>query len=425
MKEDFLHFIWQYQQFSKDQLQTTHGEQLAILQQGLYNQNAGPDFLSAKINIEGIDWFGHVEIHLKSSDWNLHQHQNNEAYNSVVLHVVWTDDKPQLREDGSRIPTLELKSRVEINLIEKYKQLQENQEPIACKNSISQVRSITILSMLDKACTQRLERKAQEVLQVLHSLNGDWEETTYRLLGKNFGFKINADAFIELCQSLPYKTLLKHVHQPKQIEALLFGQAGLLTARDEYSDGLLKEYQFLSHKYSLRPRLKEHQWKFLRLRPANFPTIRLAEFASLINTRPKLFTFFIESEPSQIIKALKNIEVNDYWSEHYQFGVPSKRQGKSMGKQSAESILINTVVPLLAAYSLYLDDLSKMEKAEILLQQLRPEQNNIIRLWESAQQKAQTAFDSQALIELYNNYCNPRKCLSCNIGVSLVKPSKI
>ena len=284
MKESFLHYIWQFQYFNKEALVTSDGISLQVFSTGILNSNAGPDFQNAKVKIGDIEWAGSVEIHIKSSEWNDHQHFKDAAYDTVVLHVVWINDKPVLRSDGTSIPTLELKSRVDQALINSYKNLMESSNEIACAKILPIVDSLLIRSMLDSALVQRLETKADLVVEILKRNTHDWEQTTYELLAKNFGFKINSEPFQQLSRSLPYKLLLKHSDNLIQLEALLFGQAGFLEIEpgDEYYILLKREYKILKAKYSLVQRVKKSQWRFLRLRPANFPTIRIAQFASLI-----------------------------------------------------------------------------------------------------------------------------------------------
>ncbi len=432
MEESFLHFIWQLQSFEKENLQTTAGETLSIFRPGMINTNAGPDFQQAKLRIGEVEWHGDVEIHINSSDWNRHQHQYDKAYDKVILHVVWEDDQPVSLSDNTLLPTLVLKNRVASGVLSRYHEFLENQHhhsPILCSRFIHQVPALTRLGMQERALMQRLEKKATFVQQMLAQNQGDWEETAYQLLFKNFGFKINSDAFLALSKALPKKEVAKHQNQLFQIEALLFGQAGFLDKsaeeKDEYVLSLEKEYEFLSKKYSLTDKkLALHQWKFLRLRPANFPTIRLAQLAQLLGKHHHLFSLFKDfSSYQELCNALK-VQQSDYWQNHYQFGVPISKTGtkkSKLGKSSIENIIINTVVPLLVAYSKAKDEEWYLEKAVESLQQIPAENNKIIRLWQDLGTEVKTAFDAQALIELYNSFCMPKKCLSCNIGVAIIK----
>src|SRR5258708_14576212 len=284
MNESFLHYLWQFQYFEKKNLLTAEGEPISILKTGALNSNSGPDFAEAKININGIEWVGSVEIHIKSSDWYAHHHEMDGAYENVVLHVVWENDKPVSRKDKTLIPTLELKHRVDESILKEYKKLINSPTVIACEKSFPKVDELIKLSTLDKALMQRLETKANQVVEALKMNKGDWDETTYQLLAKNVGFSVNADPFFQLAKSLPYKIILKQ-SALLPVEALLFGQAGMLETKtkDEYITSLFQEYHLLAQKYSLKEsKLNPSQWRFLRLMPANFPPVRMAQFAYLL-----------------------------------------------------------------------------------------------------------------------------------------------
>jgi hypothetical protein len=425
MTEDFIQFIWQYQYFDKNKLKTTQNQSLTILEVGNRNIHAGADFHYGKILLDEIEWIGNVEFHNKASDWNIHHHPQNPAYNNVILHVVWTDDKPVLRADQTPIPTLVLQDRVNPHWLTKYKQLLYNQEVIPCGAQFREVDNLKKIMMLDKALSQRLHQKSEFVLDLLEKNQADWEETTYQLLAKNFGFKVNSEAFLRLAQSLPFKILLKHRSSLKQLEALLFGQAGFLEVADNqdiYTQELKQEYDFLAHKYQLNEqKLTISDWKFLRMRPANFPTVRLAQFAQLIFENPSLFSFFLQSEVSDLFQKL-NFKMSDYWQNHYQLSKESSQKSANrLGKSAIENILINTAVPLLAGYSQAKANQDWMDKALQILENLGAEDNQILKMWADLGLKVKTAFDSQALLELYNHFCLPKKCLQCTIGMSLVK----
>ena len=425
MSESFLHYIWQFQYFDKSDLVTTEGEELQVFNPGNRNGHAGPDFFNARVKIGNMEWVGSAEIHINASGWSEHKHDADPAYENVVLHVVWKNDKPVKRNDNTLIPTLELKNRVDEKLLLGYKKLINSPEPIPCSLSFASVNDLIKLSMLDKALLQRLEAKAEMVSGMLQRNNNDWEETLYQLLCKNFGFKVNAEPFLQLAKALPYKILLKHADKLLQLEAFLFGQAGFLEGsnEDEYYQLLKREYSLLSQKYQLAEKaLSKAQWRFLRLRPANFPTIRLAQLAMLIHQQKNIFSKIIEIDSPKALKAIFGIKQSDYWLNHFQFFKKAKEDVAPLGETSIDNILINTVVPLLAAYSKTKDDQVLLDRAVDILQNLSAEANTIPRQWTSVGLKSKTAFDSQALIELCNNYCLKRKCLECNIGSSLVKP---
>ncbi len=425
MSESFLHYLWQFQYFSKNDLRTTQGEAIVVFHPGFKNTHAGPDFYQSRIKIGELEWVGSTEIHIDSSSWQSHKHHVDEAYENVVLHVVWSDDKPVKRIDGSLIPTLELKARVDDVLQLTYKKLVNSPEEIPCASSFQQVSDITKLSMLDRALSERLESKALAVNQILTRNNNDWEETAYQLLAKNFGFHVNADPFLQLAQNLPYKTIMKHSDKLIQIEALLFGQAGFLekSEDDEYINTLKREYDLLSRKYNLNEsRLNKAQWKFLRLRPANFPTIRLAQFANLLFRHKNLFSNLVDSAFDIKWKTFFTLQQSDYWLRHYQFNKQTEEEIPVFGKMSMDNLVINSLIPLLVAYGKSKDDQMLVDRAIAILQHVKSEANKITRTWASLQLKSKNAFDSQAMIELHNNFCLKRRCLDCMIGASLIKP---
>jgi hypothetical protein len=425
MSEDFLYFLWQFQYFDKTNLQTIAGESLQTLAVGQRNTNAGPDFLNGRVLIDGIEWVGTIEMHLRSSDWHRHTHSHDRAYDSVILHVVWENDAIIQRPDGTSVPTLELKPLTSRQLLYKYQALTESKEVIPCASQFVASAEIQKLSMLDRALMQRLERKAAAVHEMLERNHQDWEETAYQLLAQNFGFKINAEPMLRLAQGLPLKVLQKHRDNLTQMEALLLGQSGMLPAienADKYVDILRREYDFLSAKYSLKSQqLRAHEWKFLRLRPANFPTVRLAQLATLVQRQPSLFSLFIHTETLKTLQDALRVEQSGYWQKHYQFQKEAVGKVPTLGKTSVENIIVNTVVPLLAAYSEAKDSRLFLDKALELLEQLPAEQNHITEMWEGLALKTKTAFDSQGVIELYNNFCSEKRCLNCGIGTGLLK----
>jgi len=428
VNESFLHYLWQFQYFDKKDLKTTTDERISILKPGILNSNAGPDFSDVKIKVSEIDWVGCVEIHVQSSGWYEHKHHQDKAYENVVLHVVWEENKPVYREDGTRIPTLQLKERVEPNLIKSYQKLINNPSSIPCEKSFSQVDEIVKHSMIDKALMRRLETKAKQVAAILEQTTGDWEETTYQLLASNFGFKINKEPFEQLAKSLPYKIIQKHRDKLIQVEALLFGQAGFLVAKskDEYLTSLFNEYQFLGKKYDLIDiQLHPTQWKFLRLRPANFPTIRISQLSTLLAANKNIFSTLLELQDYKSFVRFFEIQPSVYWQHHYRFGKKSKSKVFDFGESSRDSIIINTVAPLLVAYGQSRDDWSLVERAVTILQSIPTEKNKITRLWQELGCASKTAFDSQGLIELYNNYCKRRECLNCAIGSVILRPHSI
>lgn len=428
MTELFLYYIWQFQYFNKQNLQTVAGETLNILRTGLQNTDAGADFQQAQVEIHGKFWAGSIEIHLTNADWNLHKHHTNKQYNNVILHVVWNHETNKIayREDGSMIPTLVLSDRVSPLLLDKYAQFISQKQLIPCQNYFKDVDKLKILSMLDNVLVQRLQRKAQIITDLLTENTGNWEETTYQILAQSFGFKVNSEAFLALAKSLPFKILTKHGDDLLDIEALVFGQSGLLTdleIGDEYSKELTKRYFYLKYKYNLTP-LEAQRWKFLRMRPANFPTIRLAQFSMLIHSvmqvQQSFFTSFIHTNTAKELQKILQISASDYWHAHYNFSKVSTRKMGNLGIDGVNILIINTIAPLLTAYSLQKDNDVYIEKAIKILEQLPAESNKITELWEDVGLSTKNAFDAQASIELYNEFCAKKRCLSCRIGICII-----
>ena len=424
-KESFLHFIWQYQLFDKANLQTSQLEDIQIFKQGNHNTDAGPDFLDGNISIDKVMWFGAIEIHTRTSDWHKHGHQVDKAYEQVVLHVVWENDEPLLRNDGTIMPTLALSERIDQTYIARYQALLEDKQLIACAPLVNQVSDLVILGMLDRALFTRQEQKTAAIASVFSATHDSWEETCYRMLAKNFGFKINAFPFQKLAERLPFKLLLKHHDNLMQIEALLFGLAGFLVEIDQedvYGKLLQKEFQFLAHKYGLENQiLSLHEWKYLRLRPANFPAIRIAQWAMLIYQQGNLFTLLTTFDSYNALVQQLKVYQSEYWKHHYKFNLPADKPIGRLGQSSIDNIIINTVVPLLFALSNLKNDLQFSEKAINLLEQLPAEQNAIITHWTNVGLEFKNAFQSQAAIELYTQYCAKKRCLACAIGTSIMK----
>ena len=426
MNESFLHYIWQFQYFDKQDLRCSTGEEILVLNPGFRNTHAGPDFYNAKLKLDNIEWAGSVEIHIASSGWREHKHQDDAAYENVVLHVVWEENEKIFRKDGTLLPTLELKTRVASSFLLQYKRIVHSRSRIPCANAIHAVPDVVRVSMLDKALMARLEKKANVVLESLKKNNGDWEETCYQMLCRNFGFKVNTDPFLQLAQSLPYKVLMKHADRLEQMEALIFGQAGFLkeTIQDAYYLLLKREYTLLRTKYTLADRqMNKAQWRFLRLRPANFPTIRLAQLTSVLYHQKNLFSRILSTRSWKELSPLFSVKPSDYWLHHYQFFKQQEKEVPALGKMSVENILINSIVPMLVAYGKAKDDQRYVDPALELLQETASEENNILRSWSGLGIFSQNAFDSQGLIELYNSFCSRRRCLDCNIGFFLLQPN--
>lgn len=425
MNEDFLSFVWRYQYFDRVDLCTQSGEQVQILRTGLLNSHAGPDFADARILLDGMEWVGSVELHVNSSDWDAHQHPSDAAYESVILHVVWEDDRPVQRQDGTLIPTLVLNSRVKFAVRERYTLLMDSKDEIPCAPQFREVPRLQKLAMLDRVLLERLESKAARVTELWEQNNRDWEETAYQWLAQHFGFKLNTPAFLRLAQNVPLKILQKHRNSSLQIEAILFGTAGLIpeTSEDTYVKALRKEYQFLAAKYDLVPRqLGNHEWKFLRLRPAGFPTVRLAQWAVLLQREAGLFASLTSLEDATNLRQMFRVSQSEYWKNHYQFGKEATGEVPDLGKDAADLLIINAAVPLLVAYARQRDQATYLDRAVRWLEQLPAEKNHITRAWAELGMRVTTAFDSQALIEWHNQYCIQKRCLECTVGAALVRP---
>lgn len=417
-----MSFIWKHQYFHKNSLKTFQGEDLQIIHPGEINSDSGPDFSNARIMIGTTQWGGPVEIHIKASDWYSHNHQDDPLYNQVILHVVWVNDRTVTTDDGMEIPVLELKRRVDKRLLFKYKSFEKNSGTVPCEPQLKKVSHEVFSNMLDYTFTKRLSRKSKELLDLLKRCNYDWDQVTYLTLGRNFGFKINDFAFGSLANSVPLSVVRKMSPNIFQLEALYFGSAGFLDGinGDDYYFKLQKEYQYLKKKHSLLSGIaRKKLWKYLRLRPSNFPTLRIAQFASLMQLEGFHFSNIREAETAREFTE-QTIQPSFYWRHHYDFCKPWTVNRSCLGKSSRENLVINTVTPLLSAYGTYTGQSGYHLKALKFIKELSPEQNRIVSYWKDQGFQVSSAYYSQALIELNNQYCICRKCLHCMIGQSLL-----
>jgi hypothetical protein len=422
MNESFLWYLWKYRLYHHD-LFTKTGESLTVEHPGQQNYDSGPDFFNARVRIGETLWAGNVEVHTLSSDWRKHKHHLDKAFDSVILHVVFNNDEEIIRKDGTAFPVLELKNFIDESLWEKYRKLMKSSFSISCKKQIGNVDPLIISQWLDRTLATRLERKTIAINNLLSFTNNDWEEAFYRKLATNFGFKVNALPFEMLAGSLPYKILLRH-SDTFQTEALLFGQAGLLENNftDIYPNKLKEEYIYISKKMDLK-KVDGILWKFSRMRPVNFPTIRIAQFARLIS-QPKLFSSIIEMKhPDQIIQLFKT-SPHEYWNDHYVFDKQSAYIEKTLGEQAIQNIIINTIVPFLFAYGRHKNEEVLCARALQLLEYCKGEENKIVKEFTTARINIGSAADSQAVIELYNEYCIKKNCLNCNIGLKLLQKTE-
>ena len=416
MNERLLQFIWQFQYFNTTSLQTDTDEEIQIIYPGQYNTDQGPDFSEARIRIGQTVWAGNIELHVRTSDWNKHHHNNDVNYRNVILHVVWEND-----ESKNNIPVLELKNRVSKILLRRYEELMYSSSFIACGKNSNTLPLITWTNWKERLLAERLSRKSKSAEACLTENNYHWEETFWWLLARNFGIKINSYVFEAVARSVSLNLLGRHRNNLHQLEALLLGQAGLLDDefKEEYPLLLQSEYQFYQHKYKLE---RVHMRPlFLRMRPGSFPTIRLAQLAMLIYKSIHLFAEIKETSSLKNVKDILLVTASDYWNDHYIPREVSVFQKKQLGGPMIDNIIINTIIPLLFVYGNYYDQHSYTEKVMKWLGEMKTENNTIIHQFEQLGIGSKTAFDSQALIELKNEYCDKKRCLECAIGNFLLK----
>jgi hypothetical protein len=424
MDEKLVRYIWKYRLFEVGEYVTTQGDALEIVSNGTENQTSGADFFDARVKIHNTLWAGCVEVHLKSSDWTAHNHSQDKAYNNVVLHVVYEHDKEIFTAKGTVLPTFELKSLIDSGLIEKYRLYMESSQDIVCKNQFAAVDSFRLFSYLDRLLIERLEGKTTQIEEALAKQIFHKEEVFYHTLAASFGFKINALPFRLLAESLPLLALAKQKDNLTQIEAMLFGQAGLLPAAkgDDYVELLKKEYAFLQRKFNLEPLCEAAMWKFAKMYPSGFPTLRIAQFAALIYVSSSLLSKTLEAKSVNELIKLFNVTASNYWQSHYRFGVPTEKTTKrTLGKQAVVSLLINTVLPFLFAYSRWNNDEELRSRVIYFYENLDFEPNTITRKYTDLRSDFTNALHSQSLIQLHNNYCLQKQCLHCGIGLHLLK----
>ncbi|MET3115290.1 hypothetical protein AAKU52_003037 [Pedobacter sp. CG_S7] len=422
-KEDFLHFIWKFRLYNNCRLHCEPLGELQIISPGLLNKNAGPDFLEAKLKIDDTIWVGNVEIHLKSSDWLVHHHQQDPAYDNVILHVVYENDQRIYRKNGSEIPAFTLKGKFDETLWHNYNDLITATNHFPCEKHLRGVDSIIVNGFLSRQLVERLELKTAAIHQQLENYKGDWEKTFHYFLSKSFGFKVNGLPFELMASTLEFYVLKKYQGNPKQMEALIFGQAGFLNNdfEEPYPQSLRKEYIFLKHKHQLLP-IDVSLWKFLRMRPQNFPTVRLAQYAALLIRHPNLFSRLLEINTfSDYYSLFQQLPIHQYWEDHYHFNKKTRKVILQIGKSSIENILINTICLFLYVYGKYTDQERYVDKAFDLLSFLPPEKNAIVEKYKLAGIHLDSAFLSQAVLQLNKNYCSQKKCLNCNIGIKILK----
>ncbi|MGP1446327.1 MAG: DUF2851 family protein [Candidatus Limimorpha sp.] len=416
MKEEFLCYIWE-NRLLKGRLVTTDGVEIEIVNAGYRNSNSGPDFLEAQIRIGTTLWAGNVEIHVKTSDWNRHQHQQDKAYGNVVLHVVYEHDSAT-----PDLPTLVLNGHFDESLYDEYQSFIHAKGWIPCEKSVASVQTFTWLSWLDRMVAERLERKAVSVVKLLNANKNDWEDAFYKLMLHYLGLKVNNEAFEYLSSILSYRTLQKHSDNLLQVEAMLFGCAGLLDRdfTDEYPLLLQREFAAMKAKFGLLT-MPAERWKFMRMRPGNFPTLRLSQIAQIVHRSGNLFSKIKEAESVEALRALFDVPASGYWNTHYRFESVSRSRPKHLGETTSDVLIVNAIVPLLFCYGRQHGAPSVCERAIGFLENTPAEDNTVTRHYAACGVAARNAMQSQAMLHLFECYCKRRQCLKCRIGSLLIK----
>jgi len=419
MKEDFLHFIWRTQQFTFNGLRSTEGKKIEILDFGTLNLHGGPDFKNARVRIDDVLWAGHVEMHICSSDWKKHGHSEDPAYGNVILHVVLEDDEPVIN-DGIRLPCLELRGLINPGLLHRYHKLDQVKPWVPCAGLIDDIPDITRQMCLDSMAAARLESKSKSIHQVLENSNGDWEQTVYEVIARGFGFHVNSNAFSRLASILPIRIVRRSASSHDEIEALLFGCAGMLNRifTDDYAVVLQREFNHLVAKYGLIV-MEEREWIKGRLRPSNLPAIRLSQFGRLLRHNPSLSALLTFDRLSDLITAF-DVTATTYWDDHTAFDQPGVTRKKKIGKSSITSLLINSLLPLMFVYGKQHGQEDFCERALAFLEQLPPEDNSILKKWSGLGMPNLNALQSQGLIQLKGSYCDRRRCTECAIGTAIL-----
>lgn len=425
MKEDFLHYVWQHRHYEFLNLKTTEGLDVSVVFPGYHNFDAGPDFSQAVVNIGGMRWIGSVEIHCRSSDWIRHRHQDDDKYKSVILHVVYEHDMEIPLDENEFVPTLELRGRIPREMFMRYETLMKMPDMLLCRSQLSKLEPLIVQNQMSGALMERLLRRQSGFQSTLMSCQQDWNELIYRTLAVSFGCKKNGAAFELLAQSLPFRIVRAHQSSQLQIYALVFGQAGLLDGgeRDEYKERLSYEYDYLRYKYQLVP-IGAHQWNWLRLRPQNFPPLRLAQFAQMLYETGNGLSDRVLKSGLHGIRTWLSVVPDEYWQTHYMFGKESPKHASGMGESIVNSLIVNVVAPIRFSYARFSGDDDMQEDALSLLERVPYEDNKTTRLFTDSAFPCKSAYDSQAQLELMDRYCSQKRCLNCAIGEKIVRDAR-
>ncbi|HEX8017129.1 MAG TPA: DUF2851 family protein [Flavobacterium sp.] len=421
MKEDFLHYLWKFKKFDTLNLRTINQEEVTIINTGNYLELAGPDFFNAQIKIGDQKWAGNVEMHLKSSDWYLHLHEKDPAYENVILHVVWEYDADIYRQNNVEIPVLVLKKYVSSETISNYNNLKSPKSWIYCEKQISKIQSFVFKNWQERLFFERLERKSQSIYDLLKETNQDWEAVLFCLLAKNFGLNTNGNAFLQFAKAIPFSIIRKESFDLENLEALFFGSTGLLDSdkEDVYFKDLKFRYFYLLHKYQIE-KVYTEPVQFFKHRPDNFPTIRLSQLAALYHRHQNLFSKIIELKSIKSIYKVFDISTSSYWQNHYQFDKESPNKTKSLSNSFIDLLVINTIVPLQFAYAKTVNE-SIAEDLISILDGISPEKNSIIDKFKSFGVSSENAFETQSLLQLKSQYCDVNGCMKCAVGMELLK----
>lgn len=422
MTESLLHYLWKFRLFNSNALFAKSGEEVEIINCGTHNHNSGPDFFNAKIKIGNKTWAGNVEIHTDGKEWYAHKHHLDAAYKNVVLHVVLEAEDLFFKcLENDTIPCLELKGRIDEKLLARYDYLMRSELPFPCAASLKNVDEFTQQNMLERVAIERLENKTKHIEAQLKTTNGDWEQVCWQTLARYLGSGIHGDALELTAANIPIKTIAKHSDNVLQIEAMIFGVAGMLNKSfaNDYPNELKREFNYLKRLHSL-PELNKEIFKWAKTRPANFPTIRLAQLAALAQNIQHIFSKLLKGDVQFINTFLSKLEVNSYWKNHFRFDEEAENKFSSIGKSTVQVITINAIVPLLFAYGKNTGNEILTEKALDILRQYKPEVNTTISLYKKYGMAAPNALFTQGILQLKSNYCDKKQCINCSIGNSIL-----